>query len=322
MSRCKIEQVLLGEQRVNQMRKKLLFIYNPRSGKGAIRYNLSDIVDIFTKGGYEVIVHPTQAALDASRTITEYADSVDLTVCSGGDGTLDEVVDGLMKVRPHLPIGYIPTGSTNDFGASLGISRDPVRAAKDIVNGKVCPCDVGSFNYKNFVYIAAFGLFTDVAYQTDQTLKNTFGYTAYMIEAGKRLFKIPNYRLKVSADHLNLEDDFVYGMITNSRSVGGMKNLPGSNVDLSDGLFEVRLIFPPKNPKELSDVITTLLNPKMSSPLVLSFKTESLHIESEENVAWTLDGEYGGAYQIVDIHNQKQALHIVLNSEEEAKINV
>jgi YegS/Rv2252/BmrU family lipid kinase len=280
-----------------------------------IRYKLSDIIDIFTKAGYEVIVHPTQEAMDAARTVMEYADSIDLLVASGGDGTLDEVVDGVMKVRPQLPIGYIPTGSTNDFGSSLGISTDPVRAAEDIAVGKVYPCDVGSFNYKSFVYIAAFGLFTDVAYQTDQTLKNTIGYGAYLIEAGKRLFKVPNYRLKVVADDRTLDDDFVYGMITNSRSVGGMRNLPGENVDLSDGLFEVRLVYPPGNPIELSEVIGTLLNPKQNSPLVATFKTHRLHIESNEEVAWTLDGEYGGTYRTIDIANRKQALHILLNQE-------
>lgn len=297
------------------MKQKLLFIYNPRSGKGAMRFKLSDVVDIFTKGGYEVIVHPTQAVQDAARTVTEYADLIDIVVASGGDGTLDEVVDGLMKVRPQLPIGYIPTGSTNDFGASLGISNDPLQAAKDIVDGKIFTCDIGSFNYKSFVYIAAFGLFTDVAYQTDQTLKNTIGYGAYLLEASKRIFTVPNYHLKVTADDQSLEGDFVYGMITNSRSVGGMRNLPGENVDMSDGLFEVRLVYPPKNPIELSEVITTLLNPKLKSPLVATFKTRSLHIVSEENVSWTLDGEYGGTYQIVDITNRRQALHIVLNGD-------
>lgn len=298
------------------MKKRLLFIYNPKSGRGAIRYKLSDILDVFTRAGYAVLAHPTQKPLDASRTIMEYADSIDLVVASGGDGTLDEVVDGLMKVRPQLPIGYIPMGSTNDFGASLGISRDPIRAAGDIVNGRVFPCDIGSFNYKCFVYIAAFGLFTDVAYQTDQTLKNTLGHGAYLLEASKRIFKVPNYHMKVTADSFSIENEFVYGMVTNSRSVGGMRNLPGENVDMSDGLFEVRLVYPPKNPIELSEIITTLLNPKLHSSLVETFKTKHLHIECREVVPWTLDGEFGGEHNIIDIENKERVLHIILPQDE------
>ena len=291
----------------------MLLVYNPRSGTGAIRYKLFDIIEIFTKAGYDVFAHPTQETQDANRTVIQYASRMDLVVCCGGDGTLDEVVNGLMQARPNLPIGYIPTGSTNDFASSLGIPKDQIAAANDIANGRVHLCDIGKFNYRSFVYIAAFGLFTDVAYQTDQNLKNVFGHGAYLLEAGKRIFNVPTYHLHITSDDLDIEDDFVYGMVTNATSVGGMRNLPGLDVDLADGLFEVRLVYPPKNPIELSEILASLLNSIQTSDMVLSFKTKDIRIECEEALAWTLDGEFGGKHACAEIRNLHRALHIILN---------
>ena len=154
------------------MKGRMLFIFNPRSGKGQIRNKLMDIIDVFVKGGYEVIVHPTQGAKDAEKMAKIMAEEVDLIVCSGGDGTLDEVVTGLMEINANVPLGYIPAGSTNDFASSLEIPRDMVKAAQDIVDGHLFSVDVGSFNEDNFIYVAAFGMFTDVSYQTSQDLKN------------------------------------------------------------------------------------------------------------------------------------------------------
>ena len=299
------------------MKKKMLLVYNPRSGTGVIRYKLFDIIEIFTKAGYDVLAHPTQETQDANRTVIQYASKMDMVVCCGGDGTLDEVVNGLMKSRPNMPIGYIPTGSTNDFAASLGISRDQITAARDIAEGRIQRCDIGRFNYRTFVYIAAFGRFTDVAYETDQTLKNVFGHGAYLLEAGKRLFNVPTYRLKVTSEEIQLEDEFVYGMVTNATSVGGMRNLPGLDIDLADGLFEVRLVYPPKNPIDLSEIVTSLLNPKITTDHVLSFKTKSIRIECDDALAWTLDGEYGGSHTYAEITNLHKALHIILNTGEE-----
>jgi diacylglycerol kinase (ATP) len=297
------------------MKKKTLFIYNPKSGKGTIKGALYDIFNLFAESGFEVIVHPTRCAGDATGTIIEYADRIDQVICSGGDGTLDEVVEGVMKSKPDLPIGYIPAGSTNDFGASLGISKNLLEAAQSIVGGEVFSCDVGRFNDRHFVYIAAFGLFTDVAYETDQAKKNLLGHAAYLLEAGKRLFNVPNYEMHIRCNELELTDRFTYGMITNSKSVGGMKNLPGPDVDLTDGLFEVRLIYPPRNPLELNEIIYTLLNPKVSSKLVLSFKTRHLEIESVEPIDWTLDGEYGGEHKKVVVDNRQRALKMLVQKE-------
>ncbi len=297
--------------------KKMLFIFNPRSGKGQIRTKLLDIIDVFTKAGYEVITHPTQAERDASRTVVSYADQIDMVVCSGGDGTLDEVVDGLMMSRSDLPLGYIPAGSTNDFGDSVGIPHTLIDAANDIVNGRTYLCDVGLFNDSRFVYVAAFGLFTDVSYQTDQNMKNVLGHMAYVLEASKRIFNIPSYKIKIETDDFNAEGEYIYGMITNARSVGGIKGITGDAVDMSDGLFEVTMVSAPQNPVELTEIANALLNPKAESKRVLKMKASRLKVVSETPIPWTLDGEYGGDHYDVEIENSHRTLHLILNPERE-----
>ena len=281
------------------MEKKLFFVFNPKAGKGKIKTALMDIVDIFNKGGYEVVIRATQYPKDAYEMTRKYADKVDLVVCSGGDGTLDEVVAGLVETGSKVPVGYIPAGSTNDFAGSLFIPKNMVAAAEMIMEENVYRCDIGKFNKQTFTYIAAFGLFTDVAYETDQDLKNILGHLAYLLEGVKRLFDIQSYHMKVTTEDEIFEDDFMYGMITNSRSVGGFKNLTGKNVDMNDGLFEVTLITTPKNPMDNSDLIYT-------------FKTSRIRIQSDEAVAWTLDGEYGGDHKEVEIRNLHRALNLYL----------
>ena len=185
--------------------KKMLFIYNPNAGTGLLKPKLSDVLDIFVKGGYEVTVYPTQRYHDALAKMKTYTEDYDLVACSGGDGTLDEVVTGMSLRDKKVPIGYIPTGTTNDFANSLHISRNILEAANTVVNGVPFPCDVGMFNEDYFIYIAAFGLFTDVSYETKQSMKNVLGHLAYVLEGAKRLFNIPSYQVKaVSYTHLIL----------------------------------------------------------------------------------------------------------------------
>ena len=202
--------------------KKMLFIYNPNAGTGVLKPKLSDVLDIFVKAGYEVTVYPTQCYHDAMAKAESYTENYDVVVCSGGDGTLDEVVTAMARRKDPVPIGYIPTGTTNDFANSLHISKDLLEAADTAANGVPFPCDVGVFNDDYFVYIAAFGLFTDVSYETKQSVKNVLGHLAYVLEGTKRLFNIPSYHIKITHDGETLEDDFVFGMVTNSRSVGGL----------------------------------------------------------------------------------------------------
>ena len=295
--------------------KKLLFIYNPNSGMGLLKPKLSDVLDIFVKGGYEVTVYPTQKYHDAVRKMGEYEEQYDLVACSGGDGTLDEVVTGMMKREDKVPIGYIPAGTTNDFASSLHISKNMLEAADTVVNGVPFACDVGEFNEDYFVYIAAFGLFTDVSYETKQSMKNVLGHLAYILEGTKRIFNIPSYRIKVTHDGETIEDEFIYGMVTNSRSVGGFKGITGKNVVFDDGKFEVTLFKTPRNPMELNEILGALALRKINPKRMYSFKTNEVHFETEEEIPWTLDGEFGGVHEEVVVKDCQKALEIMVKPE-------
>ncbi|MDO4338363.1 MAG: diacylglycerol kinase family lipid kinase [Eubacteriales bacterium] len=296
------------------MEKRMLFVFNPKAGKGKIKANLMEIVDIFNKSDYEVVIHATQYPKDAYEKARDYADKVDLIVCSGGDGTLDEVVTGIMEKESSVPIGYIPAGSTNDFANSLFMPKSLTEAASMIMEEELYRCDVGKFNSQSFTYIAAFGLFTDVSYQTDQDLKNILGHVAYLLEGMKRLFDIKSYHMRVWSEEIEIEDEFIFGMVTNSRSVGGFKKLTGKNVDMNDGLFEVTLITRPKNPLELQEILTSLVKEEDNTDLIYSFKSHKVVIEADEEVPWTLDGEFGGNPVRVEIENMHEALNLYLKS--------
>lgn len=299
------------------MKKKLLFIYNARAGKGIIKSKVADIVDIFVKNGYEVTIYPTQYYLDGQRKVKEEAKDYDLIVCSGGDGTLNEVVSGMMEVDKKIPIGYIPAGSTNDFSTSLGIPKQPLKAAETAVCGRPFASDIGTMNGKYFVYVAAFGLFADVSYQTKQEMKNLLGHSAYLIEGVKRLYNIPSYALKVQYDDRELSGDYIHGMVTNSISVGGFKNITGKEVQLDDGMYEVVLIRRPQNPMQLNEVLTAILSGDLNAANIDSFKTSHLRITCEEEFPWTVDGEFGGEHNVVEIINHKHAVHIQVPKEEQ-----
>lgn len=296
------------------MRKKLLLIYNPHAGKAQIKNKLSDIIDCFNKADYEVTIYATQNVKHAYEIARDISCEYELIVCSGGDGTLDEVVTGLMENdKDNRPIiGYIPSGSTNDFANSLKIPKNMLKAADNIVNGVVFPCDIGSFNGDSFVYIAAFGLFTDVSYQTSQELKNIFGHMAYLLEGVKRLYGIASYDIRFEYDGNVVEDNFIYGMITNSISVGGFKGMTGKNVLLDDGVFEVMMVKQPQNPIELQAIISSLLKEEVDTRYIYSFKTDNLKIIAKDNIPWTLDGEFGGDYNEVDIKVKKKAVNIMV----------
>ena len=296
------------------MKKKIFFVFNMHAGKARIKTKLSDILNTFTEKGYEVTAYPTQYAGEAVLRIEALENGYELVVCSGGDGTLDEVVTGMMR-RPEekrLPIGYIPAGSTNDFAKSLGLPQKMEDAAARIMTGKRFPCDIGAFNGDYFVYIAAFGIFTDVSYQTDQQMKNVLGHMAYILEGMKRLTNIVSYQMKLRWEDREVEDDFLFGMVTNSRSVGGFNSIIGKEVVLDDGVFEVTFIKRPKNILELNETLTALLLAEIDERYMYSFRTNRLEVEAEGEVPWTLDGEYGGDHKVAVIENRKQALEFIV----------
>lgn len=294
--------------------KRLLFVYNPKAGKGAVVKNLHEIVDIFIKADYMVTVYATQERGDACRLLqSEEINRYDLIVCSGGDGTLRESVNGLIKSGANIPIGYIPTGSTNDFAKSLGLSDNMTEAAENITIGSTFLCDAGNFNGENFVYIAAFGLFTEVSYATNQQWKNIFGHVAYILEGVKSLSTIQSYEVEIEHDEGVTKGNYIYGMVTNSLSVGGFRNITGKDVSFDDGKFEVLLIRRPATFAELNDIVISLLRQTFDAVCMKSFKTSHLKIKSREEVNWTLDGEFGGSYRDVEIMNVQQAFPIVVN---------
>ncbi len=285
------------------MGKKLLFVYNPKAGKAQIRNKLADILNVFAEAEYEITVAPTRRHGDARRIVENRSRDYELVVCSGGDGTLDEAVTGMIESGFRTPIGYIPAGSTNDFGGSLSLPKNMVRAAEIAVKGRNFPCDIGAFNKDVFVYIAAFGLFTDVSYETAQDVKNVLGHMAYLLEGMKRLSAVRSFPMRVEYEGNIIVDDFIFGMITNSVSVGGFKNITGKNVQLDDGVFEVTLIKRPRNPVELNNIMISLLNRDIDTNAMYCFRTSRLILESLEPVAWTLDGENGGSHKKVEIRN-------------------
>ena len=273
------------------MSQRVLFIVNPHSGKGQIKNHLLDIVDIMIKADFEVTIYTTQGRADATQKVVEDGAGYDRIVCSGGDGTLDEVMTGLMETGLSVPIGYIPAGSTNDFANSLGIPKDMLMSAQVAVEGNPFPCDVGAFNHDTFVYVAAFHL-------------------AYIMEGVKQLHDFTSYMMQVEHDGEVFQDEFIYGMVTNSVSVGGFKGMTGSDVKLDDGVFEVSLIRKPKNPIELNEILACLTNMIDDTDLIYSFKTEEVRITAKVPVAWTLDGEFGGEHEEVTIRNLKQKITI------------
>lgn len=295
--------------------KKLLFVFNPLSGKAQIKNKLLEILNIMVRAGYEVTVYPTQERGGATAKVESAENDYDLLVCAGGDGTLDEAVTGMMRREIKMPLGFIPAGSTNDFAASLGIPKSMGKAAYTAVTGRPFACDIGAFNNSYFVYVAAFGIFTEVSYSTSQEWKNLLGHAAYILEGMKSLHDISSYRISVEYENVHLEDEFIFGMITNSTSVGGFKGMTGKDVLLDDGVFEVTLIKKPRNPLELNAIVRALAQLVDDTDMVYSFKTDNVRFFSEEEVSWTLDGEYGGSHTKAEIRNCCKAVEIMVPSE-------
>ena len=296
--------------------KKLLYIYNPAAGRRTAKASLSDVVEVFSRQGYEITVHPTQERGDATRTVLEDGGGFDRVVCCGGDGTLNETVQGLLALpadkRPVL--GYIPAGTTNDFSRTLELPRTLPELAEAAGAGTPRPIDVGEAAGRPFTYVAAFGLFTDVSYSTPQANKNLLGHFAYLLEGMGRLASIPSYHMKVSTrSGTEVEGDFIYGMVGNTVSVGGLVNLPRDKVLLDDGRFEVILIRQPKTAKDWQSILTALTTLELSKDgegAVVGFSAEEVTFACDAPVAWTVDGEFGGEQQITTVKNLPRALTI------------
>ncbi len=288
--------------------KELYFITNLQSGKNAIRPRLATVIDIFTAGGYEVTVRTTQERFDATAA-AEYAclcGKFDLIVCSGGDGTLNEVVQGLIHSQEPLPVGYLPCGSTNDFARSMKIPRNPVEAAAQILQSHPYCCDIGLFGGRSFLYVASFGAFTASTYETPQKLKNIMGHLAYLLHGLTLVPTIRAFHIKLEYDESTLEDEFIFGMVTNTASVGGMLRIKYFRLD--DGLFEVMLIRKPQTVLDLQRTVAALLNieDERLPENIVFLRASRLRFISDEEIIWNLDGEYGGEHcdTQIDVHRR------------------
>lgn len=294
-------------------RKKMFFAINPNAGKRQIKDGLLDILDLFIQAGYEPTLYITQKGVDLPGIICEAAGEYALIVCSGGDGTLSQTVDGLLHGKKRPPLGYIPAGTVNDFAVSLGIPREPLEAARAIVQGAPFACDAGIFNDdRYFSYVAAFGAFTEVVYETSQQAKNMLGRAAYILEGLRRVGDIKTYHVRAEYDGTVVEDDIMLGLITSSTSVGGFKTGAGMEVALNDGLMEVLLVKRPQSLADTQTIINSMLRQELDLNFVYSFKTDHLRLHSEVAPPWTLDGEYGGIAGDVSIACAKQAFEVIV----------
>lgn len=293
--------------------KKLLFIYNPQAGRQLVKLSLAEILNVFAANGYETTAHPTQGQGDATQAAAHSA-GYDRVVACGGDGTLNETVTGLMRLpleqRPTL--GYIPTGTTNDFARNLNLPKGFDKMAETACGEVLTPCDLGAVDGRYFVYVAAFGLFTDVSYTTPQATKNLLGHFAYVLKGAGQLANIPAYPMRVERDGGEvLEGNFIYGMVGNTVSVGGLVNLPSDVVQLDDGVFEVLLIQQPKTPKDWQDILTALASLTMvENGVVTAFPARRVTFLGDAPVSWTLDGEFGGERAVTAIENLSCAFNI------------
>lgn len=297
----------------NMSNQRLLFIYNPHSGVGKVKSQLSDILEVMVQAGYSVTVHPTQAAGDAVNVAAERAGDYDLVVCCGGDGTLDETVSGLMRSGKNVALGYIPAGSTNDFAASLDLPKNMKKAAEVAVSGKDFPCDVGLFGDKHFIYVAAFGLFTDVSYETPQEDKRVLGRLAYLLAGVRALGDVHPIHMRVSCGGQTAEADVIDGLVCSTMSVGGFK--PRSEdfgICLNDGKAEVLVVPDFKNLIDFSNAAGCLLRGNFQNEYFITYQTDCIRFEFDEPVAWTLDGEYGGDRTEVEIRINRQAIRILV----------
>lgn len=291
--------------------KNMIFLVNPRSGREQIKNQMIDILDVFCKAGYFPSVYLTQGPEDARRISAEYGEKTELLVCSGGDGTLNEVISGIMGLEKKPRIGYIPSGSTNDFARSLQIPSDPRLAAEAAVSQYGEMIDVGRFGKeKYFVYVAAFGAFTEVSYKTPQDVKNVFGHQAYFFESLKALPSIKPYRIQAEWDGGSTEGEFIFGMITNSRSVGGFKTLTPRDVSLSDGLFEGLFIRMPRTAVDVTDIVASILLKEEENENAVRFRCARVTVRSENGLPWVLDGEYGGTRTETEIENVNGAVFL------------
>ena len=298
--------------------KKMLFIMNPYSGKRRANRYLVEILEMFNRADYQVVTHMTGGQGDATEVARRLGPEMDIVVCCGGDGTFNETVAGRQMAGVDVPVGYIPAGSTNDFPASLKLPTEPLEAAQEIVDGSPVYYDAGSFNGRFFSYVASFGAFTRTSYTTPQSIKNALGHTAYVLSGISELSQIRNEHVRFEIDGETIEDDFLFGAICNSTSVGGILTLDPKQVDMADGKLEVLLVRSPKSLLELTECISAVQSQQYNNCEMITFRSgREIKITADPEMPWTLDGEREDGHQEITVTNNHLAYRLVQNRKTE-----
>lgn len=292
--------------------KKMLFIMNPFAGMRRANRYLSDIISLFNRADYEVNIRMTAGTGDAANFAEAHSVGMDLVVCCGGDGTLNETITGMLRAGATAPIGYIPAGSTNDFAASLKLSTNIMQAAQDILEGEATFYDVGRFGDRYFSYVASFGAFTKSSYATPQSVKNALGHTAYVLEGISELSQIRPLHVRMEMENETVEDDFIFGCISNSTSIGGVLTLDPKIVDMADGLLEVFLVRAPRNLTEISECIQALQSQRYNDCAMITFgPARKIRVSAPETMPWTLDGEKYDGQAEIEVENLHHAIRLM-----------
>ncbi|MBQ9250101.1 MAG: YegS/Rv2252/BmrU family lipid kinase [Oscillospiraceae bacterium] len=295
------------------MDRKLMLIINPAAGRGGYKINLGDALQILDNGGCRSTLFFTQGRGDATRFAAEHAGEYDLVACVGGDGTLSEVISGLMQLQDPPPLGYIPMGTANDVATTLGLPKnDTIGAARRILRGEPHPFDVGGFGEDGyFAYIAAFGAFTEVSYATPQNQKRALGHLAYVLQGAAQLPYIESYKTRVEYDDGVIEADLVYGSMSNSTSVAGIVHLKEEMVSLGDGMSELVLVKNPGSMEDFGDIVGSVLSQRFDSDKLLILHTRKARFTFEKPVSWTRDGEAGGSHQVLELRNYAAPIRFI-----------
>ncbi len=292
--------------------KKTLLIVNPLAGRKMSSVQVNEIVEILKQGGHDCSIYFTKFKNHATRIVRKNIDNFDLIICCGGDGTFHEVINGVLQSKKQVPIGYIPTGTTNDLAKSLNLPKNLKEAALLINKNNIYKQDVGMFEEEDyFSYVASFGAFCEVPYTTPQKVKNILGHFAYILAGMKSIREICPYHLKVTCDDRTIEGNFIFGAIMNSTSIGGIIDIKKENVYLDDGKFEVLLVKKSKNPIDFCTTLKDLLNKQYDSKYITFCHASKIKIESDKKMSFTLDGEYVGKLRHIKIVNLNKAIKII-----------
>ena len=312
VSIIKREGAMISTCKPMSLMRKLLLVYNPKSGVQRFQNQLFNVIETFTSAGFFVTTYPTQASGDIGKIVAEHISEFDYLVCSGGDGTINEAINALMPLEKRPMFGIIPSGTVNDFAASLNIPKDIVKAAEIITTATPKALDVGHFAGRHFSYVAAFGMFTDVSYTTPQNVKNLLGKLAYFLEGIKRLAAIESIPCEFMLDDELIRGDFHIGVIGNAHSIAGFRLPNEMKVQMDDGFFDVILIQKQNTLKDRQDVITSLLTQDVKTDLLTIRKAKKITFTSNEPIAWTLDGDFGGTHTTAKIENLYHALEVLI----------